>query len=236
MVRAMSDRKRPPLTLPEAAPIPVPEDLTARAAALGVELTPALTASLARYLGLLLAMNEQMNLTALTNHEEIWPRHILDALTLEPLLRELPEGSAVADVGSGGGLPALPLALALPKLRFTLVESTQKKALFLSDAAKALGLTNVRVRAERAEAVARDPERFAAVTARAVGRIAVLAPLVGPLLAPGGRALLLKGQRAREELDEAAKELTRAKLQHERTVETPTGRIVVLQKASPKAK
>ena len=76
---------------------------------------------------------------------------MLDALALVPLLAEIGPGGRLVDVGSGGGLPGIPLALARPDLGVTLVEATQKKAAFLSAAAGALGLANVSVRAERAE-------------------------------------------------------------------------------------
>jgi 16S rRNA (guanine527-N7)-methyltransferase len=105
--------------------------------------------------------------------------------------------------------------------------------------AKALGLGNVSVRAQRAELLGMAELRgvFDVATARAVGRIAMLAPLTAPLVKPGGRVLLVKGQRADEELEEATLVLAEQRCTHEQTVETPTGRIVVLRvgPAEPRA-
>jgi 16S rRNA (guanine527-N7)-methyltransferase len=167
---------------------------------------------------MLLKANEALNLTAITDPQEAWTRHILDSLTLLPLLAELPEGAKVIDVGSGGGLPGLPLAIVMPHLSFTLLEATGKKIEFLRAAAAGLGLSNVSVIQDRAEQMGQDRgernatgregghrEAYDAVTARAVGRLAVLAELTVPLAkAEGGLVLLIKGQKADEELTEAA--------------------------------
>jgi len=184
------------------------------------------------YLARLLAMNEQMNLTAIREPAEAWERHVLDALALVPLLAELGPRARLVDVGSGGGLPGIPLAIALPSLRVTLVEATQKKAAFLVAAAAALELANVSVRAERAEQLVTGELRgaFDAVTARAVGRLATLVPLTAPFVRRGGLVLLVKGQRADEELAEARGVLAKQRSLHEKTVATPTGRIVVLRR------
>jgi len=226
--------KRPPISLPDVAPLAVPDDLAASLSALGVSLDPAAVDKLARYLALLLAMNEQMNLTAITAPADAWTRHALDALTL---VAHIPPSARVADIGSGGGVPAIPLAIARPDARFTLIESTQKKAAFLTDVAAALGLANVAVRAERAEAVAADPSFGGCdvVTARAVGKLNLLVPLAAALLFKNGVALFIKGQRADEELAEAQRELARHRLTHQETVATPTGRVVVLRAEGPAA-
>lgn len=217
--------------MPQTTPLSPPGDWTERLAALGVRLDDAATAKLGDYLARLLAMNEQMNLTAITDPLEVWTRHGLDALSLVPLLSELGPRASLVDVGSGGGVPGIPVAIARPDLRVTLVEATQKKAAFLASVAGALGLAGVSVRAERAEPLAKGPLRatFDVATARAVGKIAVLAPLMVPLVKPGGRVLLIKGQRAGEELAEAEAVLRRLRCVAEKTVETPTGRLVVLR-------
>ncbi len=230
----MNRAERPPIPLPPPAPLEPPEDLSARLAAIGVSLDDAAVARLADYLGRLLAMNERVNLTAITDPAEAWARHALDALTLVPLVADLPAGASVVDVGSGGGVPGIPLAIARPDLRVTLVESTQKKAAFLAAVSSALGLANVAVLAERAEHLLRTQRgRFDVATARAVGRLAELAPITVPFVRPGGRALLIKGQRADEELVEALGVLAQLRCTHERTVPTPTGRVVVLRAAPP---
>lgn len=191
---------------------------------------------LGKFLALLLAANDQLNLTAITDPAQAWMRHIFDALTLIPILGECQTGARVADVGSGGGVPGIPLAITLPDLRFTLIESTAKKAEFLKAAVAAMGLENVEVAAERAEALGMvgsfQRESFAAVVARAVGRMNVIAELCIPLVAPGGRAIFVKGQKATEELAEAMSAIGSLGARHAGTIETPTGRVVVLEKAS----
>lgn len=217
---------RAPLELPPSIPLAPPPDLGDRLAAIGVTVDAVVLERLGVYLGHLLAMNEQMNLTAIRDPADAWERHILDALTLVPCV---PTGAALVDVGSGGGIPGLPLAIARPDLRITLVESIQKKAGFLWAVTEAMKLENVRVSAERAEQL---DERgiFDVVTARAVAKLATLVPLVIPLVRAGGTALLIKGQKADEELAEAAKIIKRAGAEHAKTIPTPTGRIVVLNR------
>lgn len=221
--------ERPPLPVPEAAPLPVPADFAARAAALGVTLEPEAVARLADFLGRMLVMNEQMNLTAVVDPEQVWTRHALDALTLvgQPELRP---GSSLVDLGSGGGVPGVVLAIARPDLRVTLVESTGKKAAWLEAVSSALQLTNVTVRNERAEklgAVGAD-----VVTARAVARLKELVPWAAPLVRPRGHLLFIKGEKAEEELKEASFELRKHRCALLRVVPTPTGRIVVMRRTS----
>jgi 16S rRNA (guanine527-N7)-methyltransferase len=218
-----------------------PSSFTPAASALGIEFEPGDIDQLGRYLALLLETNKQFNLTAVKDPDEAWTRHILDSLTLLPLLAELPEGARVIDVGSGGGLPGIPLAIVLPHLKFTLLEATGKKAEFLRSAAEALGLKSVNVllaRAERAGQADSHREKYDAVVARAVGPLAVLAELTVPFAKVGsetasesaGRVLLIKGQKAEEELAAAKQALYELHVAHSGTIDTPTGRIVVLEK------
>ncbi len=201
---------------------------------LGVSFESGELERLGKYLAVLLDANTRMNLTAITSPDDAWLRHVLDSLTLLPVLADLPESPRIVDVGSGGGAPALPLAIVMPHARFTLVEATKKKADFLLAAAKALGLSNVEVVNNRAESIGAHPSllraQFDAVTARAVGRLAILAELSVPLAKVGGIIALIKGQKANEELEEAKQALHMLHASHAGTVDTPTGRIVVLEK------
>lgn len=226
---------REPLELPSPPPLAVPSDFVPALGPLGVTLTQDQLARLGDYLARLLAMNERVNLTAVTDPISVWTRHALDGLSIVPALAELPAGAEVLDVGSGGGVPGIPLAIARPDLRVTLLEATQKKAIFLADVARALGLDNVSVIAERAEQV-QDSEltgAFDAVTARAVAKLAVLVPWTAPFARDGARLVFIKGQRADQELREAKHTLARQRCVHERTTLTSTGRVVVLRVQRP---
>lgn len=141
------------------------------------------------YLDLLVQWNRAYNLTAVRDRDEMVTRHLLDSLAILPFVAEGP----LADLGSGAGLPGIPLALARPGLAITLVEANGKKARFLREAARQLGLTNVRVAECRAEALAEDG-RYDCLTARAFGTLAELLRVGGHLLAPRGRLLAMKGQ------------------------------------------
>lgn len=202
---------------------------------MGVEFESGEIERLGRYLALLLHASEVMNLTAIREPEAAWEKHILDALSLMPLLAELADGATVIDVGSGGGVPGIPVAIVQRRLKIVLVEATQKKAAFLESCAARLGLGNVQVLAERAEVAAHGPLRESAdlVMARAVGRLATLVELSLPLAPVGGRVALIKGAAAQEEIAEAQVAIRTLGGGPAQTIQTPTGRIVVIEKARP---
>jgi 16S rRNA (guanine527-N7)-methyltransferase len=153
-----------------------------------------------RYLDLLLEANQTMNLTRITDRAEAEVQHVGDALTLLP---HIPVGdSFAADVGSGGGSPGIPLAIARPDVQMLLIESTKKKAAFLERAVADLGLANVRVTSDRAEDVGHSGRRQSldVVTARAVATLDWLVEWCIPLLKVNGKLLAMKGRRAAEEL------------------------------------
>jgi 16S rRNA (guanine527-N7)-methyltransferase len=191
-------------------------------------------ALLRRFLERLLETNRSFNLTAITDPVEAWDKHVLDSLSLLPDMRELAAGSSVIDVGSGGGLPALPLAIMLPALQFTLLEATAKKARFLEATASALGLSHVRVVCDRAESFGRGPERerFDATTSRAVSRLPVLLELTLPLIRIGGLCLSIKGEQAALEVAEAKNALHVLKAQVEGTRRTRSGVVVRIRKTA----
>jgi 16S rRNA (guanine527-N7)-methyltransferase len=147
------------------------------------------------YVALLLEANRRLNLTRITDPRDIAVFHLLDAVDHVTLLDTTGATSAV-DLGSGGGLPGIPLAIARPELRWTLVDSVAKKADALRGFVDALGLTNVSVVTDRAETLGRSPqhrERHDFVAARACAPLPVLAELALPLLAVGGVLLAWKG-------------------------------------------
>lgn len=151
--------------------------------------------ALERYVALLLAGNRRMNLTRITEPSEVATDHLLDSVAALPLIDRLVPERAV-DLGSGGGVPAFPLALARPEVAWTLVESVGRKATLLREFAEALGMGNVSVVARRAEEVGRDPaarERNQLVTARACAHLPVLVEYALPLLAKGGTLVAWKG-------------------------------------------
>lgn len=121
-----------------------PPGFQEQADALQIRFDPGDVERLGDYLGLLLETNRQFNLTAVTEPAEAWSRHVLDSLTLMPILASI-DAAAVIDVGSGAGLPGVPLAIVMPSTRFTLLEATGKKARFIGETAAALGLDNVTV-------------------------------------------------------------------------------------------
>jgi 16S rRNA (guanine527-N7)-methyltransferase len=172
--------------------------LDAGLAALDLPHAPALLAPrLLDYLALLAKWNQAYNLTAVREPREMLTRHLLDSLAMAPFV----DASPLADLGTGPGLPGIPLAIANPALEVALVESNGKKARFLREAVRTLGLANARVLESRAEAVA-EPGGFALITARALDRLAGILAVGGHLLAPGGRLLAMKGQRPDDELAE----------------------------------
>lgn len=170
---------------------------------------PALQASLPsgfadaaeRYVELLLDANRRLNLTRVTAPADVARLHLLDALAALPILDEIEPASAL-DLGSGGGVPGIVLALALPDVRWTLVDSVGKKADALRGFVRALGLRTVRVLAERAEAVGRGAGRESSdlVVARACAALPVLVEYALPLLRVSGTLLAWKGRIGAEEL------------------------------------
>lgn len=155
---------------------------------------PGLSARLLDYLALLARWNRSYNLTAVREPPEMIGKHLLDSLALLPLV-----DGPLADLGSGPGLPGIPLALAEPRLAVTLVEANGKKARFLREAVRALALGNARVAETRAQVLA-EPGRYRCLVARAFGTLAELVRVGGPLLAPDGRLLAMKGRHPADEI------------------------------------
>lgn len=156
---------------------------------------------LASFVDLLLRWNGRINLVSARSAEDVWHRHIADALQLLPLAPPAPE--RVIDIGSGAGFPGLVLAVATGR-ETHLVEADKRKAAFLSQAAARLGLPNVRVHPRRVEAA--PLPKAALLTARALAPLPVLLRHAHALLAPGGVALFPKGRTAEQELTNASRD------------------------------
>ena len=161
-----------------------------------LQLAPDLAAPLLAYLDLLARWNRTYNLTAIRDPREMVTRHLLDSLAMVPHVADLP---TLADLGTGPGLPGIPLAIALPALQVTLVESNGKKARFLREAVRTLKLANAEVAESRIEAVDR-PGAFAAITARALATLPGILAAGGHLPAADGRLLAMKGVRPDDEI------------------------------------
>ncbi|HWT07843.1 MAG TPA: 16S rRNA (guanine(527)-N(7))-methyltransferase RsmG [Roseomonas sp.] len=160
---------------------------------------PARDARLAIFRDLLLRWNATINLVAGRTAAEVDRRHIADSLQLVPLL---PAEGPIADLGSGGGLPGIVIAAALPEREVHLVESDRRKAAFLIEAAGTLKLARVTVHPQRIEQASLPP--IAALTARALAPLDVLLGFAARFLAPGGHAILPKGRTAEQELTSAS--------------------------------
>jgi 16S rRNA (guanine527-N7)-methyltransferase len=174
---------------------PIESRLAAGLSGLGLALAPAQVAALLRLVEELADWNTRFNLTAIKVPAEVVDKHLLDSLAVLPRLK----GLAIADIGSGAGFPGLPLAVADPDRRFTLVESTGKKANFLRHAVKALDLPNVEVVQARAEAW-KPSQPFDSVISRALGSLSDFIRVAGHLAGRGGRLLAMKGKVPEAEL------------------------------------
>jgi 16S rRNA (guanine527-N7)-methyltransferase len=168
-------------------------ELDAGLVALGLD--PALSTPLRTYLALLARWNATYNLTAIRDPREMVAKHLLDSLAMHAHVAD----GTLADLGTGPGLPGIPLAIAKPGLRVTLVESNGKKARFLRAAVRELGLANAEVAESRIEALDR-PGAFDAITARALATLPQILALGGHLLKPGGHLLAMKGTRPDDEI------------------------------------
>ena len=183
-----------------------PEEFYVRLADLGFPLTDRQKEQYERYFELLVEWNEKINLTAITEKEEVYLKHFYDSIA--PILQGLIENQPVRllDIGAGAGFPSLPMKILFPELDVTIIDSLNKRINFLHLLAEELGLSGVHFYHGRAEDFAQEKAfraQFDIVTARAVARMQVLSELTIPYLKVGGRLLALKASNAPEELEEA---------------------------------
>jgi 16S rRNA (guanine527-N7)-methyltransferase len=174
------------------------QGLREQAAAGGAMLDKTARNKLGAFLRLLAKWNRTYNLTAIREPEQMVTHHVLDALSVLPHLPAR-AGLRVLDVGSGPGVPGIPLALARPDAQFVLIDSSQKKAAFLQQAVIELGLANVEVVHERSEDYA-PAAPFDVVISRAFADLADFAAAAGRHLAPGGRLYAMKGEHPADEI------------------------------------
>jgi 16S rRNA (guanine527-N7)-methyltransferase len=178
----------------------VQQQLAAGIAALGLALPEGAEAKLLAYLALLDKWNRVYNLTAVRDAERMVSHHLLDSLAAVPFFQGgSPDSVRVLDVGSGGGLPGIPLAIARPELQVTLIDSIAKKTAFLLQAKAELGLGNLYVVTGRVEEY-RPVTGFDVITSRAFSDLKEFVTLTRHLLKPGGRWLAMKGLMPHEEI------------------------------------
>jgi 16S rRNA (guanine527-N7)-methyltransferase len=175
------------------ASVPLDNPLDQGLAALRLDPSPSVRARLLDYIALLARWNTTYNLTAVRDPADMVARHLLDSLAIAPYVT----GDSLLDVGTGPGLPGIPLALLAPERRVDLLDTNGKKARFLREAVRQLKLPHVRVLKQRVE----DAEgSYDCITARAFATLADMLRLGGHLLAPHGRWLAMKGRRPDEEI------------------------------------
>ena len=180
--------------------------ITSGARELGISLSDERAAELVRYLDILDVTNRSFNLTRIPR-EEYATLHVLDSLAALTVVSQKPH-MRVLDIGTGAGFPGVPIAAALADAHVTLLDSTNKKVRFAADTAYQCGITNCVGIHQRAEALAKDSKhrcRYDLVVSRAVASFSTLAELMAPFIAPGGRAVALKGAKAHDEIAGADK-------------------------------
>jgi len=182
--------------------------LEAGLSAIGLALAPAQVETLFSYLALLRKWNGVYNLTAIRHPDEMLSHHLLDSLAAVPALAEAARAPGVAgpargrvlDVGSGGGMPGLPLAIACPDVSVLMVDIVQKKTAFLTQCRAQLGLQNAAAHWGPVEKL-EDAHGFAVITSRAFAELVDFVTLSGHLLAPGGKLIAMKGVYPHAELE-----------------------------------
>lgn len=188
-----------------------PTEFQLAVADLGVQLSAEQMEQFHCYYQQLVEWNQKMNLTAITAEEEVYLKHFYDSLTLLKADCNWQEVQTICDVGAGAGFPTIPLKIALPHLKLTIVDSLNKRISFLEHLVSKLGLEDVHCYHDRAETFGKLPEmreQFDVVTARAVAPLNILSELCVPLVRVGGKFIALKASQGQDELMQADKALS----------------------------
>ena len=180
---------------------------------LGLHLTPRQLEQFEIYYQELVDWNQRMNLTSVTDYEEVQVKHFLDSLTVIMAIRPLNKGQrlSVIDIGTGAGLPGIPLKVLLPDIRLVLLEATARKTKFLQHIVDRLGLDNVEITVGRAEEAAHNSkyrEKFDLALSRAVASLPVLVELTLPFCAVGSRFVAQKKGEIEREVEQSQKAIT----------------------------
>ena len=220
------------------------EKLTQGVKQLGLVLSPKQKHQFQLYYEELVEWNKKINLTAITDYEEVQLKHFLDSLTLIAALRNVSwskRSFALLDVGTGAGVPGIPMKILLPKTELVLLESVAKKTAFLQHLVTRLELDHVKVLTGRAEEIAHQPdyrEKFDLVVSRALSKLATLAELTLPFCREGGLIIAPKKGAIEDELSQATKsiDLLGGRLKEVKRVDLELLKdrsLVIIEKASP---
>ena len=181
------------------------EAMQEKSTALGVRFLVEQTEQFFEYMNLLIEWNEKMNLTAITEPEEIILKHFIDSITI---LKDIEDNSKVVDVGTGAGFPGIPLSIMNPTLKITLVDSLNKRLIFLQEVVNKLKLKNVEIVHARAEEFGQNKkhrESFDVATSRAVANLSTLSEYLIPLVKVNGKVISMKAAEANQEINDAKK-------------------------------
>ena len=216
-----------------------PTQLASDAALLGLALDATQIDRLQRYAALLMRWSKVHNLTAIDGATNVTTHHLLDSLAIVPALKTLlaaPNGARLLDVGSGGGLPAIPVAIALPQLDVTAIDKVGKKVAFLTQARVELGLRNFAAVHARVEAW-RPAQAFDIIVSRAFSALEDFVAVTRHLVRPDGCWLAMKGQRPEDELAALALRAPDVRVDSVATLRVPRlaaeRHLVLLRPASP---
>ena len=203
--------------------------------ALGLSLEEQKLDTLCAFGAAVVEQNKVMNLTAITQPEQVAKLHLLDSLSL--LTLEDLKGKTVIDVGCGAGFPGVPVKIACPEMKLTLLDSLGKRMQWLETVLPTVGVEAECVTARAEEAVATRRERYDIATSRAVARLNILLELTAPYVKVGGKVLAMKGTAAEEELNEAKNAIKKLGLQVEKVAQFPMDgtahTVIVLKKVAP---